>query len=70
MEEAMVCEENYYYWVSKFNSEKMDKDSVECSAIFMFIKKRVAGMYREGPNGFNVPYGHYKKHRLLLQKKT
>lgn len=70
MEEAMACKENYYYWVrSKFNSEKMDKDSVECSAIFMFINKTCfRGMYREGPNGFNVPYGHYKKTPTVITK--
>ena len=26
-------------------------------------------MYRQGPNGFNVPYGHYKKTPTIISKK-
>ena len=27
------------------------------------------GMYREGPKGFNIPYGHYKKTPTIVTKK-
>ena len=68
IEDAKTSKESYYYWVrSKFNS--MEKDTVECSAIFMFLNKTCfRGMYREGPNGFNIPYGHYKKTPTIITK--
>ena len=70
MEEAKTSKESYYYWVrSKFN--KLDNNNVvEKSAIFMFLNKTCfRGLYREGPNGFNVPYGHYKKTPTIISKK-
>lgn len=67
-EQGMTSKESYYYWIrNKFNMKK--ESSVERSALFMFLNKTCfRGMYREGPRGFNVPYGHYKNTPTIITK--
>jgi|SRR6056300_742133 DNA adenine methylase len=55
--EALTSKESYYYWVRHLYNTGAPKKT----AMFVFLNKTCfRGVYREGPNGFNVPYGHYK----------
>jgi DNA adenine methylase len=63
MEEALASQESLYYWVrSQYNALHGEcRTSVAASAMLLFLNKLCfRGLYREGPNGFNVPFGHYK----------
>lgn len=41
---------------------------VESAALFMMLNKTgFRGMFREGPNGFNIPFGNYKKPTIITK---
>ena len=68
LEQAKKAKENYYYWTrSKYNNLCLtDKKTTSCTAMFIFLNKTCfRGVFREGPNGFNVPYGHYKNPEII-----
>jgi len=63
--EADADKEDFYYRMRNlFNG--LPKDGPESAALFLFLNKTgFRGVYREGPNGYNVPFGHYKKTDVL-----
>ena len=71
IEEAIKNKENYYYWIRK-NYNKLSNDErndIIGSAMFIFLNKTCfRGVFRIGPNGFNVPYGHYKNPEIINKK--
>ncbi len=66
--EAKIAKENYYYWIrSEYNKLCLaDKKGILGSAMFIFLNKTCfRGIFRVGPKGFNVPYGHYNNPEII-----
>ena len=68
LEEAKTKPENYYYWSRiKYNKlSGIEKNDILGTALFIFLNKTCfRGIYRVGPNGFNVPYGNYSQPEII-----
>lgn len=68
LEEAKNKPENYYYWSRiKYNKlSGIEKNGILGTALFIFLNKTCfRGIYRVGPNGFNVPYGNYSQPEII-----
>lgn len=60
-----VNEERYYELRKEYN-DLSDKRKVKASALFIVLNKTCfRGVFRIGPNGFNVPFGHYKNPEII-----
>jgi len=68
IDDAKQSKENYYYWIRhNYNSlDRNGKNSINGSAMFIFLNKNCfRGLFRIGPNGFNVPYGNYVNPEII-----
>jgi DNA adenine methylase len=68
IDEAKISKENYYYWTRiEYNKLSFnDKKTILGSAMFIFLNKTCfRGVFRVGPKGFNVPYGHNKNPEII-----
>ncbi len=69
--DAIKSKESFYYWIRyKYNHySQSKKNKIKGSAMFIFLNKTCfRGVYREGPNGFNVPYGHYNNPEIMNEE--
>lgn len=66
--DAQTSKESYYFWTrTRYNALSLaEKATPRGCAMLLFLNKTCfRGVYREGPKGFNVPYGNYKNPAVL-----
>lgn len=65
-EDGLTSKESYYYWMRKKYNDLIPDTPIHAATLIFLNKTCFRGVYREGPNGFNVPYGHYKSTPLVV----
>ena len=68
IDEALTSQESYYYWIRYKYNQMTDEEKISIlgSAYFIFLNKTCfRGVFRLGPNGFNVPFGHYSNPSII-----
>ena len=65
-QDGLTSKESYYYWMRKKYNDLIPDTPIHAATLIFLNKTCFRGVYREGPNGFNVPYGHYKSTPLVV----
>lgn len=69
-QEASTSGESFYYWcrqrMNAIPRTPACRATPPAAALFLFLNRTCfRGVYREGPRGFNVPYGNYKNPTIV-----
>jgi len=71
IDQARTSRESYYFWIrTRFNSmSREQRMTLKGGAMLLFLNKTCfRGIYREGPHGFNVPYGNYAQIGIMNEE--